>query len=79
MPGHALDSARELALKLPECDRAELAATLLASLDGPLDLDAAEQWEDEILRRLEVVEQGEATFVSSDDAIARARQRLKEG
>ena len=34
-------------------DRAELAADLLASLDGPPDADASAAWTDEIRRRVD--------------------------
>ena len=36
------------ALRLGEDERAELAAEILASLDGPADPDADEAWADEI-------------------------------
>ena len=71
------DSAKELALELSEAERAELASTLVASLDGPPDADAAEQWEAEILRRLDQIDNGEATFLTPDEVIERIRNRLE--
>ena len=47
------------ALELSADDRAELAADLLASLDGPADKDASTAWTDEIRRRAERTLAGE--------------------
>jgi putative addiction module component (TIGR02574 family) len=74
----ALDSAKELAFLLPNSERAELASALIASLDGPPDVDVAEQWEREILRRLDSIDQGGATFLSVEETIARVRRRLEK-
>ena len=46
------------ALRLDAAARAELAAELLASLDGPADPDAETAWNDEIERRIEAIEAG---------------------
>ena len=46
------------ALKLDVEARAELAAELLASLDGPVDPDAEAAWEVEIARRVAAIEAG---------------------
>jgi len=46
------------ALKLDVEARAELAAELLASLDGPADPDAQAAWEVEIARRVAAIEAG---------------------
>jgi putative addiction module component (TIGR02574 family) len=46
------------ALRLDEEARAELAAELLASLDGPPDPDAASAWDVEIERRIAAIEAG---------------------
>jgi putative addiction module component (TIGR02574 family) len=48
------------ALELSADDRAELAADLLASLDGPPDEDASAAWTDEIRRRVDRALAGEA-------------------
>ena len=44
------------ALRLDSAARAELAAELLASLDGPADPDAERAWDAEIDRRIEAIE-----------------------
>ena len=46
------------ALRLEPETRAELAAELLASLDGPADPDAEAAWDAEISRRVEAIECG---------------------
>ena len=50
------------ALRLGEDERAELAAEILASLDGPADPDAELAWADEIRRRIASIESGAATL-----------------
>ena len=55
------------ALRLSEEARAELAAELIASLDGPRDVDAQEAWEAEIGRRIEAIESGQMPLESWDD------------
>ena len=46
------------ALRLEPDTRAELAAELLASLDGPQDPDAETAWDAEIERRVAAIEAG---------------------
>jgi putative addiction module component (TIGR02574 family) len=55
------------ALRLDEQARAELAAELLASLDGPPDPTADAEWAAEIERRVASIESGAATVESWDD------------
>lgn len=55
------------ALRLSESARAELAAELLASLDGPADADAQAAWEAEIGRRIAAIESGAMALESWDD------------
>ena len=50
------------ALRLDDDSRAELAAELLASLDGPADPDAAAAWDAEIERRIEAIETGDVAL-----------------
>lgn len=77
MNTRALDAIRQDALALSELERAELARDLVASLDGPADADANAAWDIEICRRINEIESGSATLLNPDDAIARARVRLK--
>jgi hypothetical protein len=50
------------ALRLEPDSRAEVAAELLASLDGPADPDADAAWDAEIERRIAAIESGAARF-----------------
>ncbi|MBI4467810.1 MAG: addiction module protein [Acidobacteria bacterium] len=54
----AAESALADALRLDAKARAELAAQLLASLNGPADPDAATAWDEEIQRRVDAREAG---------------------
>lgn len=76
MSSQAMDSAIEITLALDEKERAELARTLVASLDGPLDSDVAGKWEAEILRRVEQIDNGDAEFLTVDETLERIRRRL---
>ena len=46
------------ALRLEPDSRADVAAELLASLDGPTDPDAEKVWDAEIARRIAAIESG---------------------
>jgi putative addiction module component (TIGR02574 family) len=59
------------ALNLPDRDRADLAARLLESLEGPADPDVDEAWAREIERRCAALDSGEA--VNSDWNVVRDR------
>jgi putative addiction module component (TIGR02574 family) len=63
--------AREIlntALLLPDKDRANLAASLMESLDRPFNSDAQSAWADEIRRRLEDFDRGVVHAVPWDEA-----------
>jgi putative addiction module component (TIGR02574 family) len=55
------------ALRLEPDVRAEVAAELLASLDGPADPDAESAWDAEIQRRIEAIEAGTMRLESWDE------------
>ena len=59
------------ALRLPEGDRADLAAKLIESLDADLDTDVDAAWAREIERRCAAVDAGDA--VTSDWEAVRGR------
>ena len=52
-------------------ERAELAAEVLASLDGPADADALSAWEREIRRRTDAIDAGTIELESWDDVKTR--------
>ena len=64
------------ALRLDEEARAELAAELLASLDGPPDPDAAAAWDAEIEQRIKAIEAGRISLESWDDVRRRIERDL---
>jgi putative addiction module component (TIGR02574 family) len=62
------------ALRLDAEARAELAAELLASLDGPADPDAEVAWKAEIERRIAAIEAGAAKLEPWDEV----RRRIEK-
>lgn len=66
-------------LGLPEPERAELAHELMKSLDLPVDLDAGDAWDKEILRRLAEIDAGTARLIDRDELRRRIRARLGAG
>ena len=64
------------ALRLDDDARAELAAELLASLEGPADPDAEQAWNAEIERRIEAIEAGDIALESWDDLRRRIEQDI---
>lgn len=77
MSARQLDALRQEALALSELERAELARDLVASLDGPDDVDVAAAWDIEICRRINEIESGKAQFLDPTEVLARARNRIK--
>jgi len=69
---HLLQSA----LSLPPSDRADIAASLIQSLDETVDADADAAWAEEIKRRIEAIDNGQVTLIPWDQVIREMRQRL---
>jgi putative addiction module component (TIGR02574 family) len=63
------------ALRLDEGSRAQLAAELLASLDGPTDPDAESAWQDEIERRVADLKAGKMNLEPWD----KVKRRIEKG
>jgi putative addiction module component (TIGR02574 family) len=59
----------EVALRLPEGERAELAARVIDSLDPQVDDDAEAAWEVEVKQRLEQIDQGRVSLVPWHEAV----------
>ena len=72
-----LESITSAAMALSERERAKLAHDLVASLDGPADISVAEAWDTEICRRINDIESGKTELLDADEAIARARDRIR--
>ncbi len=69
----------EAALKLDPTERAHVAQELLESLDAAPDEDAERLWNEELARRPEKIERGEATFHSLDELQTRVEKALGGG
>lgn len=71
-----LEALTNAAMALSESERAKLARTLVASLDGPAENGVAEAWDIEICRRINEIEAGTAELLDVDEVLSRARARL---
>ena len=71
-----LSKLRSDALSLPEAERAELAHTLVMSLDSPADPDAQEAWDVEIARRIADIDAGTANLVDRAEFQRQMQARL---
>ena len=79
MSSTTLEKLRSEVLGLSEPERAESAHELVKSLDLPVDPDAAEAWDREIVRRLAEIDLGTARLVDRDELRRRMRARLGSG
>jgi len=71
--------ARELlkqALTLPDEDRAELAASLIDSLDTTVDENVEAAWQEEIARRLDEMESGKVKGIPWEEVRRKAHKLL---
>ena len=64
------------ALTLSEIERANLAGSLLRSLDPMPDPSADQAWAAEIERRLQAIDCGEVNLTPWDDVMTAMRERL---
>lgn len=64
------------ALRLDADSRAQLAAELLASLDGPTDADAEEAWQAEIERRVADLKAGKVKLEPWEDVKRRIEKAI---
>ena len=72
----SLSELKQQAAQLSEPERAELALSLIESLDGPPDTGVEEAWRLEIERRVGQIERGEVQLIPGDEVFARLRHRL---
>lgn len=77
MSGVTLEQLRSKALALSEAERAELAHDLVASLDGKPDLNAADAWGAEIVRRVLDIDEGNAVLVDAEEVSKRVRAQVR--
>jgi putative addiction module component (TIGR02574 family) len=67
------------ALSLSEEERAELACSLIDSLDETVDPGAQAAWDEEIARRIHELDSGTAKTVSWDEVQNRISSKLSHG
>jgi len=75
-----MQEAQELlkkALALPDKERADLAGSLIDSLDDIVDENAEAAWQKEVVRRLEDVQSGKVKTTSWDDVRQKGRTLLR--
>ena len=71
-----LAELKQKAAGLSDAERAELALSLIESLDGPADPDVEEAWRVEIESRIGQIDRGEVELIPGDEVFARLRRRL---
>lgn len=76
MASSTLEKVRSEALSLSEGERADLAHSLVQSLDGPADVDAEAAWDAEILRRLAEIDAGTAELIDRGELRRRMQARM---
>jgi putative addiction module component (TIGR02574 family) len=65
------------ALELPVTDRAELAGSILESLDQAEDKSVEDAWDAEILRRMENLDSGRIKPISHDEVLRRLASAIE--
>ena len=73
---NVLAEIKAKASQLSEAEKAELALSLIESLDGPADAAVEESWRIEIERRVQQIERGEIKLIPGDEVFARLRRRF---
>ena len=76
MSAHTLEKIRSEALNLSESERAELAHSLVTSLDGPADQRVEEAWDAEVRRRLAEIDSGTAQLIDREEFRRRLQERM---
>jgi putative addiction module component (TIGR02574 family) len=71
-----LDELKQKAIQLSEGERAELALSLIESLDGEADTGVDEAWRVEIDRRIGEIDRGDVQLIPGDEVFARLRRKL---
>jgi len=66
------------ALNLNKKDKARLADKLLQSIHGKIDPEIEQAWIDEVLKRKESLESGEASLHSASDVLNEAKKRIQK-
>lgn len=72
-----LADLKKRAAQLPDTARADLALSLIESLDGPADPEVEDAWRVEIERRIGQIDRGEVQLIPGDEVMAQLRRRLR--
>ncbi len=75
MASGALERIRTEVLDLTEAERAELAHGLIASLDEPGESGVEDAWDHEILRRISLIDSGQAKLLDREEFRLKMRTR----
>ena len=78
MTTEALERIRTEVMALTEGERAELAHDLVASLDEPRDTGVEDAWDREILRRISLIDSGQAKLIDREEFRQKMRARTKD-
>ena len=73
-----LEKVRSEALELTDEERAKLAHDLVASLDGEIEVNADQEWDLEVSRRLAEIDSGTAVLIDRAEFSRRLRERLNQ-
>ena len=73
----AAEKVAQIALDLPPKARAEVAETLLKSLDSPRQKKLNALWAEEVERRLDAYHRGELKAIPGEEVFRRIRARKK--
>jgi putative addiction module component (TIGR02574 family) len=71
-----MERLRSEALTLSELERAELAHTLIESLDAPADEGVEKAWDREIARRIAQIDSGQAKLIDREEFRKRIQARI---
>ena len=74
-----VERLRNEALTLPDAERVELACNLVQSLNEPLDVSAATEWDAETIRRLDEIASGTTQIIDRAEFARHMRARLIRG
>lgn len=65
-------------LSLPRKERADLVLRLIRSLDEGAEEEVDAYWKEELVRRSQQLETGEAELISAEEVFRKARERLSK-
>jgi len=72
-----IDELRKQVMSLPEEARADLASSLIDSLDQTVDEDVEAAWQEEIARRIDELEAGKVTTIPWAEVRRRGQELLR--